>query len=123
MLEGEQEAKVYDFTRIDPFEEEPIETLRQRLTRIDRAALLRFYHSSLHPDLLAREKPPRAPYLRQLLKAWKETVEREQAAAGESVLLPTPSLLMTGNPAGNRAIPNPVDTPGQHAYNPEGFFF
>src|SRR4051794_38375971 len=105
---------MYEFTRIDPFEEEQIETRRQRLTRLDREALFRFYHSSLHPDLLAREKPPRAPYLRQLLKAWKERVEREQAAAGERVLLPIPSLLMTGNPAGNRAIPHPVDPPGRH---------
>ena len=105
-----------DFTRTDPFEEEQIETLRQRLTRLDREALFRFYHSSLHPDLLAREEP-RAPYLRQLLKAWQERTERDQAD-GESVLLPTTSLWMTGNPAGDRALPHPVDTP-----NPEGFFF
>jgi hypothetical protein len=105
---------MYDFSRTDPFEEEPIETQRQHLTRMDREALIRFYRSSLHADLLAREKPPRAPYLRQLLRAWKEIAEQEQTAE-ESALLSTISLCIIGNLAGTRDIPNPVDTPAQHA--------
>jgi hypothetical protein len=83
---------VHDSTRTDPFDEEPIETQRQRLTRMDREALIRFYRSSLHTDLLAREKLPRAPYLRQLLRDWQEIAKREQAAE-ESVLLSTISLI------------------------------
>jgi hypothetical protein len=113
-LEGEQEAKVQDFTRTDPFEEEPIETQHQRMTRIDREALIRFYTTTLHTDMLTRGKLPRALYMRQLLCAWKERAEREQFAE-ESALLPTLSLYMTGNLAGNRDLTNPVDTPARPA--------
>jgi len=105
---------MYDFPCTDLFEEEQIETVRQRLTRLDREALFRFYQSSLHSELLAREEPPRAPYLRQLLKAWQERAEQAQAA-GESVLLPAIPFLMTRNPAGTLGMLHPVDTPGQHA--------
>ena len=73
---------MYDFIRISPFDEQQIETLRQRLTRMDRAALIRFYNSSLQMCLLTREKPPRAPYLQQLVQAWKEMAQRERASAG-----------------------------------------
>ena len=103
-----------DFTRTDPFEGEPIETQHQRMTRIDREALIRFYTTTLHTDMLTREKPARAPYLRQLLRAWKEMAEREQFAE-ESAFLSTLSLYRTGNLAGNRDLPNPVDTPARPA--------
>src|SRR3954468_8391387 len=73
---------MYDFTRTSPFDEQQIETLRQRLTRLDRAALIRFYNSSLHMCMLTHEKPPRAPYLQQLVQAWKEMAQREQTSAG-----------------------------------------
>ena len=73
---------MYDFTRISPFDEQQIETLRQRLTRMDRAALIRFYNSSLQMCLLTQEKPPRAPYLQQLVQAWKEMAQRERVSAG-----------------------------------------
>jgi hypothetical protein len=73
---------MYDFTRTRPFDEQQIETLRQRLTRMDRAALIRFYNSTLHMCMLTREKPPRAPYLQQLVQAWKEMAQRGQITAG-----------------------------------------
>ena len=73
---------MYDFTRISPFDEQQIETMRQRLTRMDRAALIRFYNSSLQMCMLTREKPPRAPYLQQLVQAWKEMAQRERVSAG-----------------------------------------
>src|SRR3954463_6204036 len=74
-------GEMYDFTRTRPFDEQQIETLRQRLTRMDRAALIRFYNSTLHMCMLTREKPPRAPYLQQLVQAWKEMAQREQISA------------------------------------------
>src|SRR3954468_18803155 len=73
---------MYDFTRTSPFDEQQIETLRQRLTRLDRAALIRFYNSTLHMCMLTREKPPRAPYLQQLVQAWKEMAQQGQITAG-----------------------------------------
>ncbi len=82
---------MYDFTRTGPFDQQQIETLRQRLTRLDRAALIRFYNSSLHLCMLTQAKPPRAPYLQQLVQAWKEMAQREQAAStGQGACLPAP---------------------------------
>jgi hypothetical protein len=79
---------MYDFTRTSPFDAQQIETLRQRLTRLDRAALIRFYNSSLHMCMLTQERLPRAPYLQQLVQAWKEMAQREQTAgAGPGVSL------------------------------------
>ena len=101
---------MHDFTGTDPFNEEPIETLRQHQTRMDREALVRFYHSSLQADMLTREKPPRARYMRQLLRTWKEIAEREQATR-ESAFLSAVPLFLAGNPAGKTDRPNPVDTP------------
>jgi hypothetical protein len=93
ILEGEQEAKMYDFTRTSPFDEQQIETLRQRLTRMDRAALIRFYNSSLQMCLLTREKLPRAPYLQQLVQAWKEMAQRERASVGTEPRASIPATL------------------------------
>src|SRR5947209_1634318 len=60
---------------------------------MDRAALIRFYNSSLHLCMLTREKPPRAPYLQQLVQAWKEMARREQAFAGTEQGASTPAPL------------------------------
>jgi hypothetical protein len=136
---------VYDFTRTGPFDQQQIETMRQRLTRMDRAALIRFYNSSLHMCMLTQEKPPRAPYLQQLVQAWKEMAQREQISAGaeqgvsiaatlpgidkeqlkkrpraaqtakEDAFLSTMPLFATGNPALNENGLHPVDTPVQQA--------
>ena len=84
---------MYDFTRTSPFDEQQIETMRQRLTRLDRAALIRFYNSSLHMCMLTQEKPPRAPYLQQLVQAWKEMARREQAFAGTEQGTSSPATL------------------------------
>src|SRR5947209_6455782 len=86
-------GEIYDFTRTRPFDEQQIETLRQRLTRMDRAALIRFYNSSLHMCMLTREKPPRAPYLQQLVQAWKEMAQREQTSAGTEQGASSPATL------------------------------
>jgi hypothetical protein len=84
---------MYNFPRTDLFEEEQIETLRQRLTRLDRAALIRFYNSSLAMCMLTQEKLPRAPYLQQLVQAWKEMAQREQTSAGAGQGVSSPATL------------------------------
>src|SRR3954451_24583673 len=119
---------MYDFTRTSPFDEQQIETLRQRLTRMDRAALIRFYNSSLHMCMLHQDKPPRAPYMQQLVQAWKEMAKREQISAGleqgatlpalpgidkEPQKRPQASSTLPLFPAGNLDSPNPVDIPSQ----------
>src|SRR4051794_6557155 len=82
ILEGEQEANMHDFTRTSPFDEQQIETIRQRLTRMDRAALIRFYTSSLQLCMPPGKNPPRAPSLQKLVKAGKEMAQGGGATAG-----------------------------------------
>ena len=69
---------MYNFTQSGPFDEQQIEALRQRLAGMDQAALIRFYNSSLHLCMLNRDQPPRAPFVQQLVQAWKEMTKRTQ---------------------------------------------
>ena len=69
---------MYSFTKIDPFTEQELEDLRQRLAGMDQAALIRFYNSSLHLCMLTRDQPPRAPFVQQFVQAWKEMTKRAQ---------------------------------------------
>src|SRR3954469_24550664 len=98
---------MYDFTRTRPFDEQQIETLRQRLTRMDRAALIRFYNSTLHMCMLTREKPPRAPYLQQLVQAWKEMVQRGRSlpASDRTPVYWPPCLASIGSSCRNERRP------------------
>ncbi len=81
---------MYNFTQSGPFDEQQIETMRQRLAAMDQTALIRFYNSSLHMCMLTRDKPPRAPFVQQLVQAWKELTKREQQANDVFQLQPAP---------------------------------
>ena len=79
---GEQKENMYRFTQNGPFTRHGLEEVRQRLARMNKPELLRFYESCLtmcRVDQLGR--PPAASFVQQLVQAWKELVRRTRVGS------------------------------------------
>ena len=73
---------MYRFTQDGPFTRQGLEEVRQRLARMNKSELLRFYQSCLsmcRVDQVGR--PPAASFVQQLVQAWKELVRRTRIAS------------------------------------------
>jgi hypothetical protein len=69
---------MHTFTKDGPWTEEDLEKLRERLSGMSDEALQRFYDAAWQVCRLERGKPPRAPFVQQLVGAWKELAKRER---------------------------------------------
>jgi hypothetical protein len=67
---------MYGFTDQAPFDRNRLEELRVRLSRMGRQELQRFYEACWHMCRLEQGCPPRAPFIQQLVQAWKEMQRR-----------------------------------------------
>jgi hypothetical protein len=75
--------------RTDPPDNEPwvdrsltaveLQSLRERLSKMSQAELVKFYDAGLQTCRLAHGIPPRAAFIQQLVQAWRELVRRQRA--------------------------------------------
>jgi hypothetical protein len=58
---------------------EELAELRTRLSKMTQADLVKFYDAGLQTCRLNHGLPPRAPFIQQLVQAWRELVRRRKA--------------------------------------------
>ena len=59
-----------------PLDRTQLDELRKRLSKMSITALSDFYYAAWTMCKPDRERPPRAPYVQQLVQAWKEMTKR-----------------------------------------------
>lgn len=63
-----------------PLTAEELKALRVRLAKMRHEELMKFYAAALEMCQFSRGKPPRAPFIQQLVQAWKEMQRRRKAS-------------------------------------------
>jgi hypothetical protein len=66
-----------EFTKTVPLDEPKLQKIRERFAKMSDEEPAGFYESSWYLCQMARGKPPRAPYIQQLVQAWRELTKRE----------------------------------------------
>jgi hypothetical protein len=69
---------MHEFTKTGPLDEPKLQKIRERLAKMSDAELVKFYEASIHMCQLDRGKAPRAPFIQQLVQAWRELTKREK---------------------------------------------
>jgi hypothetical protein len=73
---------MYRFTQNGPFTRQGLEEVRQRLARMNKPELLRFYEASLTMCRVDQAgRPPNGSFVQQLVQAWKELVRRTRVGS------------------------------------------
>jgi hypothetical protein len=73
---GEEMANMLSFEGDGPLSRSQLEALRKRLASMSMTALDDFYYAAWTMCKPERGKPPRAPFVQQLVQAWKEMMRR-----------------------------------------------
>ena len=71
-----------------PLTTEQLAALRDRLSKMPQAELVKFYNASMELCRLNRGEPPRAAFIQQLVAAWKAMQRGRKAATKPATNVP-----------------------------------
>jgi hypothetical protein len=77
-------STMHEFSKVRTLTAEDLEKSREHFAKMSDAELAGFYESSWYLCQMAHGKPPHAPYIQQLVQAWRELAKRDRKSIRQS---------------------------------------